>query len=166
MLSSGSSISQALSAAGISGRPSRFAGGRRAARCLPSLCRSRFGVSSKLAQAFRASQVEGFGRAGLAVQASLSERFMRPPVSQRLKPQSSMPERFCISPFPQLRSVSAVRWARKVGAHPRLSRHRSKSALVLIRRLTLPSSGPAFGRPLKSNVRAHQFNVYRHHFIR
>jgi len=37
--------------------------------------------------------------------------------------------------------------------HPCVSRHRSKSASVLIRRLTLPSSGRAFGTPLKSNVR-------------
>jgi len=37
--------------------------------------------------------------------------------------------------------------------HPRVSRHRSKSRSVHISRLTLPSSGPAFGGPLKSNVR-------------
>jgi len=50
--------------------------------------------------------------------------------------------------------ISGVRWSRKVGAHPCLSRHRSKSAPVLSRRLTLPSSGLAFGQPLKSNVRS------------
>jgi len=61
------------------------------------------------------------------------------------------------APIPLLRlcSKSAIRWERKVGAHPCVSRHRGKSASVLIRRLTLPSSGPAYGGPLKSNVRPH-----------
>jgi len=56
-------------------------------------------------------------------------------------------------PLLRLRSKSAVRCAHKVGVHPRVSRHRGKSASVLISRLTLPSSGPAYGGPLKSYVR-------------
>jgi len=43
--------------------------------------------------------IAGFGHEGLAIQARISEHFMRLRVSQRLKPQSSMPERFRASPF-------------------------------------------------------------------
>jgi len=39
LLSTGSHTSQALSAAVVSGRPSRFAGGQRTARCPPSIFR-------------------------------------------------------------------------------------------------------------------------------
>jgi len=58
-------------------------------------------------------------------------------------------------PLLQLGSASAVRWKCKVCARPSMPRHRSKIRSVLISRLTLPSSGPAFGGPLKSNVRRH-----------
>ena len=81
------------------GRPSRFAGGQRTARCPPSISWSRLSASSKQAWAFRANRVASFGHAGLAVQAPIFGHFMRLPVSQRLKPQSSMFERFCTSPF-------------------------------------------------------------------
>jgi len=54
------------------------------------------------ARACHASKIAGFGHAGLAVQAPNFEHFIQLPVSQRLKPQSSMPERFCTSPFASL----------------------------------------------------------------
>jgi len=51
------------------------------------------------AWACHAGKIAGFGHAGMAVQARISEHFIQLPVSRRLKPQSSMPERFCTSPF-------------------------------------------------------------------
>jgi len=46
----------------------------------------------------RASKVAWFGHEVLAFQAAAFEHFTSLPVSQRLKPQLSMSERFCISP--------------------------------------------------------------------
>ena len=88
-----------LFATPVSGRPSRFAGGQRTARCPPSISSSRSGASSQQAWAFHANRVASSGHAGLAVQAPIFEHFTLLPASQRLKPQSSMPERFCTSPF-------------------------------------------------------------------
>ena len=82
-----------------SGCPSRFAGGQRtAAACHQS---PGHGPAHQVMQAwpFHANQVASFGHEGWAVHAPVSERLMRLPVSQRLKPQSSMPARFCTSPF-------------------------------------------------------------------
>jgi len=90
---------QALPAVVFSGRPSRFAGGQRTARCPSSISRSRSGASSQQVWAFRANRLASFGHTGLAVHAPIFEHSMRLPVSQRLKPQSSTPVRFCSSPF-------------------------------------------------------------------
>ena len=96
LLSSGNRISQALPAVVISGRPSRFAGGRRTAFGLPSVSAHgrraiQPGLGSQREQD-RKPRSRRFGR-------SSAEHFMHLPTSQPLKPQSSMPERFCISPF-------------------------------------------------------------------
>jgi len=88
-----------LSATAVSGCPSRCAGGQRTARRPPTIPRSRLSASSQQASAFHANRVAGFDHAGLAVQAPIFEHFTRLPISQRLKPQSSMPERFCTIPL-------------------------------------------------------------------
>jgi hypothetical protein len=62
-------------------------------------------------------------------------------------------------PLPLLARPVCRSLAFMVGARPCVSRHRSKSASVLISRLTLPSSGPAYGGPLKSNVRPQNFTL-------
>jgi len=59
-----------------------------------------------------------------SVQAPISDHFMQLPVSQRLEPQSSMPERFCTSPF----SSAAQRVCRSLGSQGwRASAHVSSS---------------------------------------
>ena len=60
---------------------------------------SRPGIHGKRPETLRAGKMASFGHAGLAVQAPVFEHFMRLPVPQRLKPQSSMFERFCTSPL-------------------------------------------------------------------
>jgi len=60
---------------------------------------SRPGIHGKRPETLRAGKMASFGHAGLAVQAPVFEHFMRLPVPQRLKPQSSMFERFCTSLF-------------------------------------------------------------------
>ena len=67
------------------------------------------------AWACHAGKIAGFGHAGLAVQAPISEHFLQLPVSRRLKPQSSMPERFCTSPFASV----AQRVCRSLGSQGR-----------------------------------------------
>ena len=54
---------------------------------------------SMQAWAFHANQAAGFGHEVLVFHAAISKRLLRLPVSQRLKPQSSMLARFCTSPF-------------------------------------------------------------------
>jgi len=78
--------------------------------------------------ACHASKTTSFGRAGLAVQASLSEHFMRLPVSQRLKPQSRMPARFCSGPFASAaqricRSLRTQGWRASTHASPSKQEH-------------------------------------------
>jgi len=77
-----------LSATSASGRPSRFAGGQRAASCLPSGSRSRSGASSQQALAFHAGWIESLGfeaRVGNRVLAF--EHFGAVPVSKRFSSQ-------------------------------------------------------------------------------
>jgi len=65
--------------------------------------------------ACHAGETASFGRAGLAVQASVSEHFTRRPVSKHLRPQSSMPVQFRTSP-----SASAAQHVcRSLGAQGR-----------------------------------------------
>jgi len=78
-------------------RPASLAASARSAVCRQALAKVRTLCSQ--AWACHAGKIAGFGHAGLAVQARISEHFMRLPASQRLKPQSSMPEQFCVSPF-------------------------------------------------------------------
>jgi hypothetical protein len=104
-----------LSATSISDCPFRFAGGQRSALGLPSVFGSRSGASNDQAWAFHANQVAGFGQEVWAAHAAVSERFTALPVSQRLKPQSSMLARFCISPF----ASAAQRVCRSTGTQDR-----------------------------------------------
>jgi hypothetical protein len=60
-----------------------------------------------------------FGRSG-----SVSRQFTQFPVSQRLKPQSSMPERFCTSPF----ASAAQRICRSLGSQGRCTSSRVSSS--------------------------------------
>jgi len=76
-------------------RPASLAASARYSVCHQSPLKA--GAPFSQAWACHAGKTTSFGRAGLAVQASFSEHFKRPPVSQRLKPQSSMSERFCTS---------------------------------------------------------------------
>jgi len=77
-------------------RPASLAASARHSVCHQSLLKA---GAPRSQGACHASETASFGRAGLAVQASFSEHFMRPPVSQRLKPQSCMSERFCTYPL-------------------------------------------------------------------
>jgi len=62
-----------LWATSASGRPTRFAGGQRAARCMPSLCGSRSGAPSQQVWAFHQGWIEHLGiEAGVADQRLLS----------------------------------------------------------------------------------------------
>ena len=72
----------------------------------------------------QAGKIAGFGHAGLAVQTRISEHFMQLPVSQRLKPQSSMPVRFCTSPFASV----AQRVCRSLGSQGRHTSSRVSSS--------------------------------------
>ena len=77
-----------LSATSASGRPSRFAGGQRAARCLPSVFRSRSGASSQQAWAFHAGWIESLGfEARVGNRALGVEHFSAHPVSKHLSSQ-------------------------------------------------------------------------------
>jgi len=76
------------------------------------------------AWACHAGKIAGFGHAGLAVQARISEHFMQLPVSRRLKPQSSMPERFCTSPF----ASATQRVCRSLGTQSRRASSRVPSS--------------------------------------
>ena len=117
-------FSTALPVTVCAGRPSRFAGGQCTALCLSSVSRLRPGASSTQAWAFHAHQVAGFGHEVWAVPAAISERLMRLPVSQRLKPKSSMPERFCTSPF----ASACVASLPFVGVHGRRTSSRASSS--------------------------------------
>ena len=66
-------------------RPTSLAASARHSVCHQSLVK--VGASGSQAWARHASKTTGFSRTGLAVQAPLSEHFMRLPVSQRLKPK-------------------------------------------------------------------------------
>ena len=122
------------------GCPSRFAGGQRTV----------FGLSSGSGQGqsavqpglgCHASKTVGFVHAGLAVQAPISEHFMHPPASQPLKPQSSMPERFCTSPF----ASAAQHICRSLGSQGRRTSSRfssSKQERVGSQQPPNPSLGP------------------------
>ena len=77
-----------LSATSTSGRPSRFAGGRHAARCLPSVSESRSGASSQQAWAFHAGWIESLGFEARVGNRELGvEHFSAHPVSKHLSSQ-------------------------------------------------------------------------------
>jgi len=115
--------SQALSAVVFSGCPSRFAGGQRTLFGRPSgsgqgHCAVQPGLGVPR------GQNAGFGHAGLAVQAPISEHFMHLPASQPLKPQSSMHERFCTSSF----ASAAQQVCRSLGSQGQGRSSRSSSS--------------------------------------
>jgi len=70
------------------------------------------------------SKTAGFVHAGLSVHGPVSDHFTPLPVSQRLKPQSSMSERFCTSPFVS----SAQRVCRSLGSQGRCASLRVSSS--------------------------------------
>ena len=94
-------------------RPASLAASARHSAChRPPL---KAGAPRSQAWARHASETASFGRAGLAVQASVSEHFTRRPVSKHLRPQSSMPVQFRTSP-----SASAAQHVcRSLGAQGR-----------------------------------------------
>jgi hypothetical protein len=84
----------------------------------------KIGAPRRQAWAIHPSENAGFGHAGLALQSSGSENFMRLPVSQRLKPQLSMPARFCTHPF----ASAAQRVCRSLSTQGRRASVRISSA--------------------------------------
>jgi len=78
-------------------RPAPLAVSARHSLCHQSLVKA--GASRTQAWACHTSKSTAFGHAGLAVEIPVWEHFTPLPVSQRLKPQLSMPARFCTSPF-------------------------------------------------------------------
>jgi len=107
-------------------RPASLAASARHSAChRPPL---KAGAPRSQAWARHASETESSRRAGLAVQASFSGHFIRLPVSQRLKPQSSMPARFCSGPFASAvqricRSLSTQGWCAPAHASPSKQEH-------------------------------------------
>jgi hypothetical protein len=78
-----------LSATSGLGCPSRFAGGQRAARCLPSVSGSRSGASSQQALAFHAGWIEYLAfEASVGYRELCLEHFIGLPGSNRLGSQS------------------------------------------------------------------------------
>jgi hypothetical protein len=123
---------------------------------------SPLGASSARTSAFHASEGRSLGLAASArFQPLGSERYARLPVSKRMRLLCAKTEEQCLSTAqaPQVRSACVHNRPRcKSNSSPsrsnRCSSHRQRqSGSSLSRRLTLPSSGLAFGQPLKSNVR-------------
>src|SRR6266568_1680648 len=86
----------------------------------------------------------------LGCSASISMHFTQLPVSQRLKPQCSVMQTHpSTKPSTALVKVALC----SPGVWPRKSRYPRQRGRLSSSRLTLPSSGPAYGGPLKSNVR-------------
>ena len=77
-------------------RPASLAASARHSACHLSPLKA--GAPRGQAWARHASETASFGHAGLAAQAPVFKHLARLPVSQRLKPQSSMPARFCSVP--------------------------------------------------------------------
>jgi len=107
-------------------RPASLAASARHSVCQQSPFKA--GAPRSQAWARHASETASFGRAGLAVQAALSEHFMRPPVSQRLKPQLSMPVRFRTNLSASVaqricRSLSTQGWCAPAHASPSKQKH-------------------------------------------
>jgi len=99
-LSEGNRTSQVLPAVVFSSHPSRFAGGQRTPPVLQPV--AGHGLRSKQRPVcFWRHRGERFRHchAGLPWSALSATPFTQVPVSQRLKPQSSMPKRFRTSPF-------------------------------------------------------------------
>jgi len=100
LLSEGGRTSQALSAVVFSGRPSRFAGGQRTHHVLRPVAGHGWRSKQRSVCLWRQrGERSCHCHAGLPWPSMSATPFTQVPVSQRLKPQSSMPERFCTSPF-------------------------------------------------------------------
>ena len=101
------------------GRPSRFAGGQHAARCLPSVSESRSGASSQQAWAFHAGWIESLGFEARVGDRELGvEHFSAHPVSKHLSSQCVvMKEKFQFKPV-SLRLAPPAKVARFVVTPP------------------------------------------------
>jgi hypothetical protein len=99
-LSKSSRTSQVLPAVVFAGRPSRFAGGQRTHPVLRPVsghgCR---GKRHPVCRWRHRGERSYHCYASLPWSARPAALFIQVPVPQRLEPQSSMPERFCTSPF-------------------------------------------------------------------
>ena len=123
-------------------RPASLAASARHSICQQSPLKA--GAPCRHAWASHASETASFGHAGLAVQAPVLKHLARLPVSQRLKPQSSMIERFCTSHF----SSATQRVCRSLSARGR----RTPSRVSLLKQERVGSQqtpNPSFKRTHK-----------------
>jgi len=99
-LSNSSRTSRALPAVVSAGRPSRFAGGQRTRPVLrPVAAHACRGRRHPVCRWRHRGERSYHCYAGLPWSARPAALFIQVPDSQRLKPQSSMPEPFCTCPF-------------------------------------------------------------------
>ena len=121
-------------------RPASLAASARHSVCQQSPVR--VGALCSQAWACRASKTPGFGRAGLAVQASVLEHSARPPVSQRLKPQCVVMQPHSNAKLPAGVFIAPVKVAR---AQP-LRSPTEVSAFKVKRRVVHQPPNPSFKR--------------------